>query len=156
MLEDPEDPSREKKVHLHPNTDGKNHQEVRRSCKQFPAAERGGARILQSSICRVLVQDLVIIFPISKISRSTLRSGANSRATALGASSWHTQDHEDLKRMAMNKSFPGTKDFTQAVQRQVKTLIERKDASSKIDQYESACIFGYSTVCWSLESRSIQ
>ena len=74
----------------------------------------------------------------------------------LRASSWHTQDHEDFKRMAMNESFPRIKDFILAAQGHVKTLIERKDASSKIDQYESSCILGFSMVCWSLGSRSIQ
>ena len=65
----------------------------------------------------------------------------------LGASSWHTQDHEDFKRMAMNKSFPRKKDFTLAAQRQVKTLIERKDASSEIDQYEKVHVFSASPWC---------
>ena len=35
---------------------------------------------------------------------------------------------EDFNRTGMNNSFPRTHDFIQSVQRQVQTLIERKDA----------------------------
>ena len=46
------------------------------------------------------------------------------------ASSWLTKDNEDVKRMTMNSSIPRKKDLIQSVQRQVKTLIERKDAKN--------------------------
>ena len=49
----------------------------------------------------------------------------------LWASSWLTKDHEDFKRMAMNRSFPRTQDLILSVRRQVKTLIERTDAYNK-------------------------
>ena len=38
------------------------------------------------------------------------------------------KDHADFKRMAMNDSFPRTKNLIQSVQRQLKMLIERNGA----------------------------
>ena len=48
-------------------------------------------------------------------------------------SSWLTKYREAFKRMALDKSFPRTQDLVQSVQRQVKTLIERKDACNLQD-----------------------
>ena len=76
-----------------------------------------------NSICAGVVK----ILPIIRIYRSTLRFGANLRATAHGLHFWLAKDHDDFKWMAMNKSFPSTQDLIQSVQRQVKTLIYRKD-----------------------------
>ena len=52
-------------------------------------------------------------------------------------------DHEDFKRMAMNKSFPRTQDLIQSVQPQVETLIERKD------EYTLQVSQGWKTFRWS-------
>ena len=73
------------------------------------------------------MQDCVFVLPIFKISRSTLRIGANLRATV----SWlHLGSQRITKttsgRMALNRNFPRTQDLVQFVQRQVKTLIDRK------------------------------
>ena len=72
-----EDPSNEKESSSSSkNSWGEIHQEVRRSCKEVRAPERGGARIgnqVLNSICASF-----------KISRSTLRFGARLRATAYG------------------------------------------------------------------------
>ena len=54
-----------------------------------------------------------------KISRSKLRSGATFTSACLRASFWLSKDHKDLKRMAMNRSFPSTQDLMQSVQQQV-------------------------------------
>ena len=75
----------------------------------------------------VCVPDLVNILPISRISSSTLGSGANSRATAY----WL---HLGLQRITMtSKGWRRIKFFQahkiwESVQRQVKILIGRKDA----------------------------
>ena len=103
------------------------HQEVRRSCTEFPASERGGARNFQWSIGQYL----------SKIGKNptnfqdfqlNVALWSQFSSDYLWASSWLTKDHEDFKRMAMKKSFPRTQDLIQSVQRQVKTLVERKYA----------------------------
>ena len=105
-----------KKVHLHPNDDGRN--------------TSGSSAILHTISSRrstnftikcwtVHVQELVNIVPIFKISRSTLRFGANLQATAY-------ELHLGLQRITKT-----SKDLRQAVQRQVKTLINRKDAHNK-------------------------
>ena len=70
---------------------------------------------------------LVSILPSSRIPCSPLRLEANSRTTALWASSGNTKDHEDLKRMAKNRSYPCTHDLIQSGQRQVKTPIGRQN-----------------------------
>ena len=44
------------------------------------------------------------------------------------ASFWQSKDHEEFKRVALNRSFPRTQVLTQSVQRQVQALMERKDA----------------------------
>ena len=41
---------------------------------------------------------------------------------------WLSKDHEEFKRVAMNKNFPKTQVLIQSVQRPVQTLIEPKDA----------------------------
>ena len=45
----------------------------------------------------------------------------------LWPSFWLRKDHEEFKRVAMNKSCPRTHVLIQSVQRRVQTLIERKD-----------------------------
>ena len=75
------------------------------------------------------MKDLVKVLPIFQIFfRSPLRFGVKKRAIAGGVSKSFTEDHEDFKRMTMNKRFPKTQDCIQSAQRQVKTLIDRKDA----------------------------
>ena len=88
----------------------------------------------------------------------------------LWASSCLTKDHEDFKRMAMNKSFPTTQGVILSVQRQVKTLIDRKDAKNmqilqdwKTFRWSRITLLtglvssdSIHIVCWSLKSRPIQ
>ena len=78
------DPSSEKKVGLHPNIVGEQY-----SGSSMIVQIISSRRATRSTKCtikywRVFVQDLVEILPISKISRSTLRSGDILRATASG------------------------------------------------------------------------
>ena len=58
-----EDPSSEKKVHLHPNDDGRNTSGSSGSCTQFQA---GGARILQSSIGQYMCKSWLIYHQSSR------------------------------------------------------------------------------------------
>ena len=121
------DMSSRKKVHLQANTHGANY--IRKFddlAKKFKPQSEEGARILQPSI----LEDLREIWKtiLTKISRSTLQSGANSRADCLWASCRVSMDNKVFKRMAMNRSFPRTQDFIQSVQRHVQTLIECKYA----------------------------
>ena len=118
-------------------------QEVRRSCQQFRVAERGRARISQSSIGQYVCKIWWRSFQSSRFSRSPLRFGANIRAIAGGVSKSFTEDNEDFKRMAMNKSFPRTQDWIQSAQRQVKTLIDRQDA------YNMQVLQDWNTFRWS-------
>ena len=118
-------------------------QEVRRSCKQFRDAERGRARMSQSSIGQYMCKIWWRSFQSSRFSRSPLRFGANLRAIAGGVSKSFTEDREDFKRMAMNKRSPRTQDWIQSAQRQVKTLIDRKDA------YNMQVLQDWNTFRWS-------
>ena len=72
---------------LHSN-DSEKHEQNTSGCSmilhQNHAAARGGARTLPSNIGQYLFKTRVNILPITKNSRSTLRSGANSRAFAHG------------------------------------------------------------------------
>ena len=91
-----EDPSSEKKVHLHPNDDGRN---TSGSSGILHTISSWRSTNFTIKYWTVHVQELVNIPPVFKISRSTLRFGANLQATAyelhLGL---HTKDHEDFIR----------------------------------------------------------
>ena len=63
---------------------------------------------------------------ISKISDVAIWSQFTS--DCLWASSCFATDQEDFRRMVMKKSVSRTHDLTQSGQRQVKTLLDRKDA----------------------------
>ena len=137
-----------RKVHLKSNTDGANY------LRKFDDPAKNLSRRVRRSTnftityWTVFVQHLVHIPPISKISRSTLRSRANSRATdCLWASSWPTNDHEDFKRMMMEESFPRTHDLIQPVQRQVKIMIGRNDAEN-MQILQEWNILRCSTIAW--------
>ena len=83
------------------------------------------------------------------------------------------KDHEDFKRMAINKRLPSPQDLIQSVQRQVKILIDRKD-EYKVEILQDWNAFRCSRiyvagrsgeisrvlrihiVCWRLKSWSIQ
>ena len=43
---------------------------------------------------------------------------------------WLSKDHEEFKRVAMNKSFATTQVLVQSMQRQVQALIDRTDADN--------------------------
>ena len=111
-----EDPSSEKKVHLHPNDDGRN---TSGSSAILHTISSWRSTNFTIKYWTVHVQELVNIPPIFKISRSTLRFGAKLQATAY-------ELHLGLQRITKT-----SKDLIQAVQRQVKTLIDRKDAHNK-------------------------
>ena len=166
--------SSEKRVHLHPNIDGEKYiRKLDEPAKNLKSAERGGARILQSSIehymCQVFVPDLVKILPIFKISL-TLRSGANSRATAYGLF-LRLQKIGDESRFSKHTRFDTicatTGDNidrsrkTHAICNSCMTGIRFKNyvagrSSSKIDQDLSSHVLRFYIACWSLKSRSIQ
>ena len=109
--------------------------------------------------------------PTNLHSCSALRLGVHWRATALWASSWLTQGHEDIKRMAMNKSFPRTPRFDTICT----TTSETVDQSQKriqcanlaglehlsmvkthVAERSSSRVLRFYIVCRSLKSRSIQ
>ena len=112
------------------------HEEVRRSCREFQATERGRAR---SSFCAKFSKDPTKL----QIFRSMLRSGANSRATAYGLHFCWPMIAKTSKRMAMHHRFPRSQDLIQSVQRQVKTLIVRNDA------YNMYILQDWNTLRWS-------
>ena len=94
---------------------------------EFRATERGAARSLQSCLGQYVCEIWRISSHSPEFFRSTLRSGANSRATAYGLHLDWPRTTRTLKRMAMEKRFPRTQDWIQSVQRQVQTLIDRID-----------------------------
>ena len=72
---------------------------------------------------------------------------ASSRATAYELHFLPSKDHEDSKRMAMNRRFPRTQYLMQSVQRQVKTLIERKYAYKMQVSQDWKHFFGHESRC---------
>ena len=68
----------------------------------------------------------------------TLRCGATVQRQM--DSSWPAKDSEDFKRMAINKSVPRTQDLTQSEQRQMKTLIERRDNMEPLQDRSTFCL----------------
>ena len=135
-----EDPSSEKKVHLHPNDDGRN---TSGSSGILHTISSWRSTNFTIKYWTVHVQELVNIPPIFKISRSTLRFGANLQATAY-------ELHLGLQRITKT-----SKDLIQSVQRQVKTLIDRKDAHNQqiLNQNWSGWKFTCQILFCVLESR---
>ena len=116
----------------------------------------------------VYVQHLAKILPIFRISRSTLRSGTNSRTTVSGLQLGLDKITMISKRMADNQSFQGRKikwkalfDRTDAYKScrtgnisMVKNYVAEWSSSNR-DQDERSRVLGFHVVCWSLKSRSI-
>ena len=172
-----EDPSSEKKVHLHPSKEksisGGSSILQRISSRRA----RRSTTFLQPSIEQFFVQRVVNIPPIFKIFPLNVATWRQFTGDCFWASSWLAKDHADFHRTAMNKSLHRTQDLIQSERRQVNTLIECKDAynmqmlqdwspfrcsritmlsdpAAKIDQDGSSRVLRFYIVCWSLASNN--
>ena len=95
-----------------------------KACSLRTRRNRNFYTMVLHSICAKFGKDPTDLrdLPLNFATRSQFTSDC------LWASFWLSKDQEEFKRVAMIKSLPITQVFIQSVQRQGKTLIERKDA----------------------------
>ena len=164
-----EDSSSEKKVHLHPHTDGEQYikkvDDLAKSFKPRSEEEHEIHNQIKNSVCARLGNDPNMLQDF----RLNVAIWSQSTSDCLWASSWLTKDREDFKRMAMSRRFPSTQDLTVCATRfenidrsqwriqdansaglELISMVKKYAAWRSIsmtDQNDSSCVLRFHTLC---------